>query len=60
MVDTTGVASFIGRGFDLRVGVPLGESLARALTRTAGEVVEACPTGALAWRLNGRSVRPFK
>lgn len=43
--------TFVGRGFDLRIGVPLGESLAQALTHTARDVVEACPTGALAWRV---------
>lgn len=42
--------TFIGRGFDVRVGVPLGGSLSDALTRAADQVVEACPTGALAWK----------
>jgi len=39
--------TFIGRGFDVRVGVPLDESMADALTTTAEACVEACPTGAL-------------
>lgn len=42
--------TFIGRGFDVRVGVPFGRSLAEALEKTAAEVVAACPTGALALR----------
>ncbi len=40
--------TFIGRGFDVRVGVPFGESLVRGLGRVAAECVAACPTGALA------------
>ena len=39
--------SFIGRGFDVRIGVPFNESLAEGLRKTAIEVAEACPTGAL-------------
>ena len=42
--------TFIGRGFDVRVGAPLNKSLDRALTRVADECVQACPTGALALR----------
>ncbi len=42
--------AFIGRGFDVRVGVPFNRSLAEALQKTAAEVVAACPTGALALR----------
>ncbi len=41
---------FVNRGFAMRVSAPFGEPLAKALTRTAKTVVEACPTGALAWR----------
>jgi len=40
--------TFIGRGFDVRVGVPFGESLASGLAKTAAACVAACPTGALA------------
>jgi ferredoxin len=40
--------TFIGRGFDVRVGVPFDESLAEALGQTAAQCVEACPTSALA------------
>jgi NADH dehydrogenase/NADH:ubiquinone oxidoreductase subunit G len=42
--------TFVGRGFDVRVETPFGEPLSEGLTRTAGACVEACPTGALAWR----------
>jgi ferredoxin len=41
--------TFIGRGFDVKVGVPFDGSLAEALGRTAAQCVEACPTGALAF-----------
>ncbi len=40
--------AFIGRGFDVRVGVPFGESIAEGLRETGGACVAACPTGALA------------
>ena len=42
--------AFIGRGFDVRVGVPFGKSLAEALTKSALACAAACPTGALAER----------
>ena len=42
--------TFVGRGFDVRVAVPLGRSLAEALTRAAADCVAACPTAALAWK----------
>jgi len=41
---------FVGRGFDVRVAVPLDRSLAEALTKAAAECVAACPTAALAWK----------
>ncbi|WP_430972056.1 FAD-dependent oxidoreductase [Sunxiuqinia rutila] len=40
--------SFIGRGFDVRIGVPFSESVEKALEKTAALVAEKCPTGALA------------
>lgn len=46
--------TFIGRGFDVRVGASLSKTLDRSLTRAAEECVAACPTGALALRRNGR------
>ena len=42
--------TFIGRGFDVRVGVPLDGSLKEALSKVAAECVAACPTGALSMR----------
>lgn len=41
--------AFIGRGFDVEVGVPFGETLGRALRKTAAECVRNCPTAALAF-----------
>lgn len=40
--------SFIGRGFDVKIGVPFNESVQNALRKTANLVAENCPTGALA------------
>jgi hypothetical protein len=40
--------TFIGRGFDVKVAVPFDKSLTEGLSKTADEVVNACPTGALA------------
>jgi formate dehydrogenase major subunit len=42
--------AFLGRGFETRVGIPFGESLQRAIERSAEELVPACPTAALTWR----------
>ena len=39
--------SFIGRGFDVVIGVPFGEALEKGLEKVAAQVVEECPTGAL-------------
>jgi NADPH-dependent glutamate synthase beta subunit-like oxidoreductase len=47
--------TFIGRGFDVRVGVPLGGTLDAALRHVAAECVAACPTAALSW---ARETRP--
>lgn len=41
---------FVGRGYAMRVSVPFSETLSKALTHSARLVVDACPTGALAWR----------
>ena len=41
--------TFIGRGFDVRVGVPFNESLEAGLKSTADKCVRGCPTGALAY-----------
>ncbi|KPK76841.1 MAG: hypothetical protein AMJ79_05285 [Phycisphaerae bacterium SM23_30] len=45
--------TFIGRGFNVRVKVPLDHSLAEGLTKTAAQCVAACPTGALAFKKEG-------
>ncbi len=42
--------TFIGRGFDVRVGVPFNGTIAEGLTRAGKRCAEACPTGALAIR----------
>jgi len=42
--------TFIGRGFDVRIGAPLNASIEEALKKTADECVKHCPTGALAWK----------
>ncbi len=49
--------TFIGRGFDIRVAVPFGRSLAEALGKAAAECVAACPTGALAFKAEARPGR---
>jgi ferredoxin len=46
--------TFVGRGFNVRVGVPFGESVAAGLRRVGRECAAACPTGALALRDKGR------
>jgi len=48
--------TFIGRGFDVRVAVPFGKKLAEAIkqTKTAEMCVNACPTGALAFKQGGK------
>jgi NAD-dependent dihydropyrimidine dehydrogenase PreA subunit len=42
--------TFIGRGFDVRVGVPFDEPLEDALRKAAERVVRVCPTGALTFK----------
>ena len=42
--------TFVGRGFDVRVGVPFDRSLQDALGKVAAECVAACPTSALAFK----------
>jgi ferredoxin len=41
--------TFVNRGFDMRVAVPLGGTLEQGLRISAQRCVEACPTGALAF-----------
>ena len=40
--------TFIGRGFDVQIGVPLNQTLEKGLQIVAEKCVEECPTGALA------------
>jgi len=40
--------TFVGRGFDVRVGVPFDHTIAEGLTLVAERCAQACPTGALA------------
>jgi predicted molibdopterin-dependent oxidoreductase YjgC len=40
--------TFIRRGFNVKVAVPLNQSLKEGLTKVAQKCVEACPTAALA------------
>ncbi len=39
--------TFIGRGFEVVVGVPFNETIASGLKKVALEVADACPTGAI-------------
>jgi NADPH-dependent glutamate synthase beta subunit-like oxidoreductase/ferredoxin len=39
--------TYIGRGFDVEVGVPFNEELEQALIETALKVAKGCPTGAI-------------
>ncbi len=41
--------TFVGRGFDVKVGVPFDEKLDNALRKTALKVIQNCPTGALSF-----------
>jgi NADH dehydrogenase/NADH:ubiquinone oxidoreductase subunit G len=42
--------AFIGRGFDVVVGIPFNETLERGLIKAATKVALACPTGALSMK----------
>lgn len=46
--------AFVGRGFDVEVGVPFNQPLRDALTTTAAECVANCPTAALAFDMRKR------
>ncbi len=48
--------TFIGRGFDVRTRVPMGETLANGLREVAIECARACPTGALVVREEAQEV----
>jgi len=47
--------TFIGRGFDVRVGAPLHGAFSEGLQKAAAECVEACPTGAISFANPPRS-----
>jgi ferredoxin len=47
--------TFIGRGFDLKISVPLNGRLADSLERVAEDSVKHCPTGALAFEDEART-----
>jgi ferredoxin len=49
--------AFIGRGFDVQIRVPLNRALEEGLTVSAKDCIEACPTGAIAYR-NKEDIRP--
>lgn len=40
--------TFIGRGFDVEIGIPFNRTLSEGLKKVALEVADACPTGAIA------------
>jgi|TARA_B100001964_G_scaffold71781_1_gene81364 ferredoxin len=40
--------TFVGRGFEVKPGISLNQTLDRGLQKVAEKVIEACPTGALA------------
>jgi len=42
--------TFVGRGFNVKVSVPLNGSMREAIQKLAGECASACPTGALSAR----------
>jgi ferredoxin len=49
--------TYIGRGFQVRIGVPWDETIRQGLQQVAAECAEACPTGALIMRVV-RASRP--
>lgn len=42
--------TYVGRGFDVEIGVPFNEELSKGLQMVMDKVAEECPTGALAKR----------
>lgn len=52
--EKTGIA-FFGRGFDVRMNVPFRETMQTALSHTARECVESCPTGSLSFKTIDKS-----
>ena len=50
--------TYIGRGFDVRISVPFNETIAEALKKTAAACVNACPTGAMAFKDQEERLKP--
>jgi len=48
--DLTGLA-YIGRGFTVKIGIPFNEALKVSLQTAAAKCAEACPTGAIAFKI---------
>jgi len=46
--------TFIGRGFDVRIGAPLNRTIQDGLQKVATECIRHCPTGALEWEESKR------
>ncbi len=44
--------TYIGRGFDVEIGIPFDEELEKGLTKIAVKVAEGCPTGAISLKKN--------
>jgi len=42
--------AYLGRGYDVHIGVPFNEQLSAGLEKSAEKCVRACPTGALSFR----------
>ena len=42
--------TYIGRGFDVEIGIPFNEDLEKGLSKIAEKVANGCPTGAIALR----------
>ncbi|SHF69112.1 NAD(P)-binding Rossmann-like domain-containing protein [Mariniphaga anaerophila] len=42
--------TYVGRGFDVEMGVPFNEELEQGLTETAEKVAKSCPTGAISFK----------
>jgi ferredoxin len=47
--------TYVGRGFDVRIAVPLDRPLAEGLQPVAEQCVKHCPTGALTFEEDGRN-----
>lgn len=42
--------TYVGRGFDVEIGIPFNEELEKGLTATAEKVAKSCPTGAISMK----------